>query len=66
MKTNNKQGLIILTAKKVKVSENGHTGYKTELYQDGRLKATIPCEQRQPRKGQKTIVLNCWTFGLQW
>jgi hypothetical protein len=64
--TNDMNNLIILKAKKVKVKENGYTAYKTELYQGEKLMATIPISQRQPRKNQKTIMLNCWRYGLEW
>ncbi len=50
-------GLIVLKAKKVKAEEHGYVGFKTELYQDGKLKATIPLGARQPKKGSKTIIL---------
>jgi len=33
---------------------------------EGNLKATIPATARQPRKGSKTIVLNCFTYSLVW
>ena len=32
----------------------------------GAVKAIIPNNQRQPRYGQKTIVINCWSFALDW
>lgn len=60
------EGLITLKAKKVKVTEHGYIGYKTELYQDGKLKATIPTSATQPRKNSKTIILNGWKFGVEW
>jgi len=32
----------------------------------GKVKAIIPSSIRQPRRGQKTIKLNCWTWLLNW
>jgi len=36
--------------------------FKTELYQDGKLKATVSASARQPRKNSKTIILNGFNF----
>jgi hypothetical protein len=59
--------LITLKAKKVKEDTGTYKGFpKTLLYQDGSLKATIPASATQPRKGQKTIILNGWKFALKW
>lgn len=33
---------------------------------DGSLKATIPVQARQPRKGSKQITLNCFKYALTW
>ena len=58
--------LITLKARKVRTTEHGYTGYKTEFYQDGKLFATIPLGSRQPKTGQKTIWLNGWKWALEW
>lgn len=59
--------LIVLTAKKIKEKTGHWKGYqRTELYQNGRLKATFPAEAKQPKRGQKTILLNGWKFALKW
>lgn len=59
--------LITLTAQKVKETEGNYKGFdKTVISKDGEVYATIPAFQPQPRKGQKTIVLNCWTYALTW
>lgn len=60
--------MITLTAKRVKETTGLYKGFvKTELYnQDGSLKATIPASAKQPRKGKKTIILNCWNWALNW
>jgi len=34
--------------------------------ENNKVKAIIPSSLRQPKYGQKTIVLNCWTFALDW
>jgi len=55
--------LIILKAEKKKVPY----GYSTIIYNsDNTIKAIFPVNQRQPRKGQKTIMINCWKFALEW
>lgn len=33
---------------------------------NGNIKAVFPVHARQPRKGQKTIVINCFTYNLIW
>jgi hypothetical protein len=32
----------------------------------GKVKGIIPSSIKQPRRGQKTIVLNCFTWLLNW
>ncbi len=60
-------GLITLDVKKVKETEGIYKGlFRTEFYQNGVLKAVVPANQRQPRKGQKTFRLNGWNFNLKW
>ena len=34
--------------------------------QDGKVKAVFNSMLKQPRRGQKTIVINCWTWLLNW
>lgn len=60
--------LITLTAKRVKETEGLYKGLnRTEFYKpDGTLKATIPASATQPKKGVKTIILNCWKWGVIW
>lgn len=58
--------LITLQAKKVKIFEKGICFTKTEIYQNGKLKATFDIFSKQPKKGQKTIILNCWEWKLKW
>jgi len=53
--------LLTLEAKRVKTEY----GFKTELYRDGKLKATIPDYQKQPHGNQKTIMLNCFRWKLK-
>lgn len=36
------------------------------LFKDGILKAKYQPDCKQPRKGQKTTVLNCFTYKLEW
>lgn len=59
---------IVLNAKRVKETSGIFKGFvKTEFYnQDGTLKATIPAESKQPRKGKKFYTLNCFKFRLNW
>lgn len=33
---------------------------------EGKVKAIFNNMLKQPRKGTKTIVINCWTFKLDW
>lgn len=33
---------------------------------DGKVKAIFSSSLRQPRHGQKTIILNCWQWNLNW
>jgi len=58
--------LLTLQAKKVKATEHGYTGFKTEFYKNGKLFATIPLGSTQPRRGQKTYTLNSWNWALEW
>ena len=56
-----------LSARKIKETTGLYKGlYRTEFYQHGILFATIPAAHKQPRTGKKTIVLNCFTWGLSW
>jgi hypothetical protein len=32
----------------------------------GKIKAIIPSSLKQPRWKQKTIIVNCWTYNLDW
>jgi len=32
----------------------------------GKTKAIISSSIRQPKRNQKTIVINCWTYALDW
>ena len=58
---------IVLKAVKVKEKSGLYKSYeRTEFYQDGVLKATIPASSRQPKRGQKFIILNSWKFALKW
>lgn len=43
--------------------ENGQTIFKTLT---GQIKAIKPKEQRQPKRGQRTITLNCFKYALIW
>ena len=58
--------LIVLVAKKVKTVECGHCCIKTEIYENGKLKAVIPASSWQPRTDKKTIILNGWIYALKW
>lgn len=62
------QNLITITAVREKCSEGVYKGYCfTRFFKDGgKLFATIPPEQKQPRYGKRTITLNCWKWGLVW
>lgn len=33
---------------------------------NGKVKAIFSSSLRQPKRGQKTIILNCWEFTLNW
>ena len=33
---------------------------------DNKIKAIFNSSIRQPKRGQKTIVVNCWTYKLDW
>ena len=33
---------------------------------NNKVKAIFNSSLKQPRKGTKTIVINCWTFKLDW
>jgi len=33
---------------------------------NNKVKAIIPSSIRQPKMNQKTIVINCWTYLLNW
>ena len=59
--------LITLIAKKVKEVAGVYKGfYKTVIYKGDNIMAEIPAYMRQPRKDKKTIVLNCFTYKLEW
>jgi hypothetical protein len=53
--------LSTLNAKRVKTKY----GFKTELYLDGKLKATVPDYQKQPHGNCKKIMLNCFWWKLK-
>ena len=42
--------------------------HQTTILKDseGKIKGIIPSSLRQPRLGQKTIMLNCWQWNLNW
>jgi hypothetical protein len=41
--------------------------YKTVLHTtDGKVKAIFPSNLNQPRRGLKTIVVNCFRWSLVW
>jgi hypothetical protein len=55
--------LLTLKAKRVKTKY----GMTTEIYNDRDEKvATYPPYLKQPRKGSKAIVHNCFTYKLEW
>ena len=62
MKTENK--LITLTVER-EVKNSYHI---TTILKDskGKVKAIFPSMLRQPRKGSKTIILNCCKYKLDW
>ena len=61
------QDLIVLRAVKKKVPNGIYKGMVTTYFFQGKtLKAILPASARQPRKGQKTIILNGWKFALKW
>jgi hypothetical protein len=33
---------------------------------EGKVKAIFSSSLRQPKRNQKTIVINCWTYSLNW
>jgi len=33
---------------------------------EGKVKAIFSSMLRQPKRGTKTIVINCWTYSLNW
>lgn len=33
---------------------------------NGKVKATFNSMLNQPKRGTKTIVINCWTYSLNW
>lgn len=56
--------LITLKARKRAITR---TQKITEIFnQDGTIKAVFPSLISQPRKGQKTIVINCFKYALEW
>lgn len=51
------------------VHREWHNAYvQTTILKDhnNKVKAIISSSLRQPKMGQKTIVINCWTFALNW
>jgi hypothetical protein len=34
--------------------------------EQGKVKAIFNSMLRQPKRGTKTIVINCWTYALNW
>lgn len=59
-----KQELITLTVERKRY--NAYHQETTLRDSTGKVKAFIGSMLRQPRKGQKTIVINCNTFLLDW
>lgn len=53
-----------LTVERIKHSWANQSTYLRDS--TGAVKAIIPNRLRQPRYGQKTIVVNCWTYNLDW
>lgn len=60
--------LLTLTATKEKATMGNWKGYETTSLRDGNgnLVAVYPPEQKQPRRGQKTIIHNCFRYNLIW
>lgn len=59
--------LITLTARKEKEISGPYKGFfKTLLFRDGILVATVPAHCRQPKKGTPTMVLNCFRWNIIW
>lgn len=56
--------MITLVATKTKVSWNRFQTVLTT--QGGKVKAIFPNNLKQPRRGTKTIIINCWTYNLVW
>jgi hypothetical protein len=60
--------MITLTATKEKALFGAFAGYATTTIKDekGNIKAIYPPEVKQPRRGQKKIIINCFTYLLKW
>lgn len=59
--------LLPVTGIKVKETTGLYKGYyRTEIYKNGELFVIFPAGQRQPRKSQKTVNINCFKWSLTW
>lgn len=59
--------LIELRAKREVETSGPFKGFqKTVIYKEDTVYCEIPANQSQPRKGSKTIVLNCFKYKLTW
>lgn len=65
MKNTMKNTIKTLIAKRVWVETILGKFYKTELYLDGKLLATIPVEAKQPMIRRRSIIVNCWKYNLK-
>ena len=55
--------------KTLTVERRRYNSYNIETIlrtKEGKVKAIFNSMLKQPRKGTKTIVINCWTFKLDW
>lgn len=56
-----------IVAKKVRKKSGVYKGFfETQLFLNEMLIAVVSASSRQPRKGQKTIMINCWRYKLNW
>lgn len=61
------ENLLTLQAKRVKETKGVYKGYyRTEFYLHGQLYAIVHASIKQPKRGKKTMVINCWNWALQW
>ncbi len=59
--------LITVIAVRTKIKDGRYKGFNaTTFFKNNKQFAYMPPEQRQPKFGSKTIILNCFRYNVEW